>query len=95
MLRAKFTDRAFSVIQAILKENPDDYASIKESLLDHFHGDENADLYLKKFNKTKRKPGEKIVDYAHRLQEIFKRAYPMGYGKKSFTVILIQKFIEG
>ncbi|KAK4027292.1 hypothetical protein OUZ56_016303 [Daphnia magna] len=95
MLRAKFTDRAFSVIQAILKENPDDYASIKESLLDHFHGDENADLYLKKFNKAKRKPGEKIVDYAHRLQEIFKRAYPMGYGEKSFTVILIQKFIEG
>ncbi|KZS19992.1 Uncharacterized protein APZ42_013435, partial [Daphnia magna] len=95
MLRAKFTDRAFSVIQAILKENPDDYASIKESLLDHFHGDENADLYLQKFNKAKRKPGEKIVDYAHRLQETFKRAYPMGYGEKSFTVILIQKFIEG
>ncbi|KZR96301.1 Uncharacterized protein APZ42_009442, partial [Daphnia magna] len=64
-------------------------------LLDHFHGDENADLYLKKFNKAKRKPGEKIVDYAHRLQEIFKRAYPIGYGEKSFTVILIQKFIEG
>ncbi|KAK4007590.1 hypothetical protein OUZ56_012745 [Daphnia magna] len=69
------------VTQDILKENPDDYASIKESLLDHFH--------------AKRKSGEKIVDYAHRLQEIFKRAYPMGYGEKSFTVILIQKLIEG
>ncbi|XP_045032623.1 uncharacterized protein LOC123474473 [Daphnia magna] len=41
MLRAKLTDRAFSVIQAILKEHPHDYESIKEALLDHFHGDEN------------------------------------------------------
>ncbi|KAK4003567.1 hypothetical protein OUZ56_005324 [Daphnia magna] len=53
MLRAKLTDRAFSVIQAILKEHPHDYESIKEALLDHFHGDENVDLYLQKFNKAK------------------------------------------
>ncbi|KAK4024622.1 hypothetical protein OUZ56_010045 [Daphnia magna] len=37
MLRAKLTDRAFSVIQAILKDQPHDYDSIKETLLDHFH----------------------------------------------------------
>ncbi|KZR95667.1 Uncharacterized protein APZ42_010470, partial [Daphnia magna] len=64
-------------------------------LLDHFHGDENVDLYLKKFNKAKRKPGEKIVDYALRLQEIFKRAYPVAHSEKSFAIILMQKFIEG
>ncbi|KAK4013567.1 hypothetical protein OUZ56_026121 [Daphnia magna] len=95
MLRAKLTDRAFSVIQAILKEHPHDYESIKEALLDHFHGDENVDLYLQKFNKAKRKPGEKVVDYALRIQEIFKRAYPVGHSEKSFAVILMQKFIEG
>ncbi|KAK4017789.1 hypothetical protein OUZ56_033595 [Daphnia magna] len=43
MLRAKLTDRAFSVIQAILKEHLHDYESIKEALLYHFHGDENVD----------------------------------------------------
>ncbi|KAK4024992.1 hypothetical protein OUZ56_010490 [Daphnia magna] len=95
MLRAKLTDRAFSVIQAILKEHPHNYESIKEALLDHFHGDENVDLYLQKFNKAKRKPGEKVVDYALRIQEIFKRAYPVGHSEKSFAVILMQKFIEG
>ncbi|XP_045023720.1 uncharacterized protein LOC123468122, partial [Daphnia magna] len=95
MLRAKLTDRAFSVIQAILKEHPHDYESIKEALLDHFHGDENVDLYFQKFNKAKRKPGEKVVDYALRIQEIFKRAYPVGHSEKSFAVILMQKFIEG
>ncbi|KAK4013423.1 hypothetical protein OUZ56_025977 [Daphnia magna] len=95
MLRAKLTDRAFSVIQAILKDLPHDYESVKEALLDHFHGDENVDLYLKKFNKAKRKPGEKIVDYALRLQEIFKRAYPVAHSEKSFAIILMQKFIEG
>ncbi|KAI9554902.1 hypothetical protein GHT06_020180 [Daphnia sinensis] len=95
MLRAKLTDRAFSVIQSILKTNPNNYVAIKEALLDHFHGDENADLYLKKFDKAKRKPGEKIVDYALRLQEIFKRAYPVGHTERSFVVILKQKFIDG
>ncbi|KAK4031072.1 hypothetical protein OUZ56_024596 [Daphnia magna] len=95
MLRAKLTDRAFSVIQAILKEHTHNYESIKEALLDHFHGDENVDLYLQKFNKAKRKPGEKVVDYALRIQEIFKRAYPVGHSEKSFAVILMQKFIEG
>ncbi|KAK4012345.1 hypothetical protein OUZ56_021445 [Daphnia magna] len=95
MLRAKLTDRAFSAIQAILKDLPHDYDSVKEALLDHFHGDENVDLYLKKFNKAKLKPGEKIVDYALRLQEIFKRAYPVAHSEKSFAIILMQKFIEG
>ncbi|KAI9558384.1 hypothetical protein GHT06_015159 [Daphnia sinensis] len=95
MLRAKLTDRAFSVIQAILKDHPHDYGSIIEALLVHFHGDENVDLYLKKFNKAKRKPGEKIVDYALRLQEIFRRAYPVGHSEKSFAIILMQKFVEG
>ncbi|KAK4028564.1 hypothetical protein OUZ56_021569 [Daphnia magna] len=71
-----------------------DYESIKEALLDHFHGDENVDLYLQKFNKVKRKPGEKVVDYALRQQEIFKRSYPAGHSEKSFAVILMQKFIE-
>ncbi|KAK4007173.1 hypothetical protein OUZ56_012335 [Daphnia magna] len=88
-------DRAFSVIQAILKEHPLDYETIKQALLDHFHGDENIDLCLQKFNKAKRKLGEKDVDYALRLQEIFIRAYPVSYSEKSFAVILMQKFIEG
>ncbi|KAK4028704.1 hypothetical protein OUZ56_021708 [Daphnia magna] len=41
MLCAKLTDRAFYVIQAILKEHPQDYKSRKEALLDHFYGDKN------------------------------------------------------
>lgn len=72
MLRAKLTDRALSVIQAILKEHPRYYESIKKALLDHFHGD--ADLPLQKLTKANRKPGKKNLDYALRLQEIFKRA---------------------
>lgn len=44
---------------------------MKEFLLDHFHGDKTINLYKKKFNKSTRKPGEKIIDYAHYLQEIF------------------------
>ncbi|KAK4013322.1 hypothetical protein OUZ56_025556 [Daphnia magna] len=59
MLRSKLTDRTFPVIQAILKEHPQYYESIKEALLDHFHGDKNVDLYLKKLKKAKRKPSEK------------------------------------
>lgn len=92
---AKLTDRAFFVIQAILKDYPHDYDSVKEALLNNFHGDENVDVHLKKFNKAKRKPGEKIVDYALRLQAIFKRVYSAGHFEKSFAIILIQKFIEG
>ncbi|KZS06792.1 Uncharacterized protein APZ42_029632 [Daphnia magna] len=94
MLRAKLTDRAFSIIQAVLKDHPHDYDSIKEALLDYFHGDDNVDLYLKKFNKAKRKPSKKVVDYALRLQEIFRCAYPVVHSKKSFTIILMQKFME-
>ncbi|KAK4027406.1 hypothetical protein OUZ56_016452 [Daphnia magna] len=95
MLRDKLTDRAFSVIQAILNEHPHYYESIKEALLDHFHGDENVDLYLQKFNIAKRKPGEKVVDYALRIQKIFKSAYPVGHSEKSFAIIVMQKFKEG
>lgn len=95
MLRAKLTERAFSVMQTIIKNYPHDYQSIKNQLLDYFHGDENAELYQKKFSKAKRKPGEKIIDYAHRIKEIFRRAYPNGYSEKTFAVILMQKFIEG
>ena len=95
MLRAKLTDRAFSFMQSVLKEYPHDYQSIKEQLTDYFHEDENTDFFLKKFNKTIRKPGEKIVDYAHRLQDRFKRAYPTSCNEPSFAIILKQKFIEG
>ncbi|KZS07453.1 Uncharacterized protein APZ42_028818 [Daphnia magna] len=91
----ELTDRAFFVIQAILKDYPHDYDSVKEALLNNFHGDENVDVHLKKFNKAKRKPGEKIVDYALRLQAIFKRVYSACHFEKSFAIILIQKFIEG
>ncbi|KZS19683.1 Uncharacterized protein APZ42_013855 [Daphnia magna] len=95
MLRAKLTERAFSIIHAILKDLPHDYDSVKEALLDHFYGDENVYLYLKKFYKAKRTPGENIVDYALRLQEIFRSAYPVGHSEKSFAIILMQKFVEG
>ncbi|KAI9551038.1 hypothetical protein GHT06_011464 [Daphnia sinensis] len=83
MLRAKLTYRAFSVIQSICKTYPHNYVTIREAPLDHFHG------------MRIRKLGEKIVDYALRLQEIFKRAYPVGNTERSFAVILKQKFIDG
>ncbi|KAK4030300.1 hypothetical protein OUZ56_023298 [Daphnia magna] len=71
MIRAKLTYRAFSVIQAILKEHPHDYESIKEALLDHFHGDENVDLYLQKFNKAKRRSGHSEKSFAVILMQKF------------------------
>ena len=94
-LRGKLTDKAHKVFKYIVDNNPNEYDTIREKLLDHFHGDETVEKYVKKFKKAHRKPGEKIYDYAIRLQEIFKHAYPDSHAENSFKVILKQKFIEG
>ena len=94
-LRGKLTDKAHKVIKYIIDNNPKEYDTIREKLLDHFHGDETVEKYVKKFKKAHRKPGEKIYDYAIRLQEIFKHAYPDSHAEDSFKVILKEKFIEG
>jgi hypothetical protein len=94
-LQGKLTDKAHKVIKYIVDNNPKEYDAIKEKLLDHFHGDETVEKYVKKFNKTHRKSGEKISDFAIRLQDIFKHAYPDSHAEDSFKVILKQKFIEG
>jgi hypothetical protein len=94
-LQGKLTDKAHKVIKYIVANHPNDYDAIREKLLDHFHGDETVEKYLKKFKKAHRKPGEKIYDFAIRLQEIFKHAYPDVYTEDSFKVILKQKFIDG
>ena len=94
-LQGKLTDKAHKVIKYIVDNNPKEYDAIKEKLLDHFHGDETVEKYVKKFNKAHRKSGEKISDFAIRLQDIFKHAYPDSHAEDSFKVILKQKFIEG
>ena len=94
-LQGKLTDKAHKVIKYIVDNNPKEYDAIKEKLLDHFHGDETVEKYVKKFNKAHRKPGEKISDFAIRLQDIFKHAYPDSHAEDSFKVILKEKFIEG
>jgi hypothetical protein len=50
---------------------------------------------VKKFKKTHGKPGEKIYDYAIRLQEILKHAYPDFHAEDSFKVILKQNLSKG
>ncbi len=50
---------------------------------------------MKKFEKASKKPGEKLCDFAIRLREIFKYAYPDAYTQDSFQIILQQKFIDG
>nr|CAH0109646.1 unnamed protein product [Daphnia galeata] len=94
-LRGKLTDKAHKVFKYIVDNNPNEYDTIREKLLDHFHGDETVEKYKKKIEKAHRKPGEKIYDYAIRLQEIFKHAYPDSHAEDSFKVILKEKFIEG
>ena len=94
-LYKKMTDRAQKVMKYILESGADEYDSVKEKLMDHFHGDETAEKYLKKFKKASKKPGEKIYDFAIRLKEIFKYAYPDAYMQDSFQIILQQKFIDG
>jgi hypothetical protein len=94
-LRGKLTDKAHKVIKYIIDNNPNEYDTIREKILDHFHGDETVEKYMKKYKKAHRKPGEKIYDYAIRLQEIFKHAYPDSHAEDSFKVILKEKFIEG
>ena len=76
-LRGKLTDKAHKVIKYIVDNNPNEYDTIREKLSDHFHGDETVEKYKKKLKKAHRKPGEKICNYAIRLQEIFKHAYPL------------------
>ena len=89
------TDRAQKVIKYILESGADEYDSVKEKLMDHFHGDETAEKYMKKFKKASKKPGEKIYDFAIHLKDIFKYAYPDAYIQDSFQIILQMKFFDG
>ena len=51
-LRGKLTDKAHKVIKYIIDNNPNEYDTIREKLLDHFHGDETVEKYVKKFNPS-------------------------------------------
>ncbi|EFX75207.1 hypothetical protein DAPPUDRAFT_323389 [Daphnia pulex] len=94
-LYKKMTDKAHRTMKYILHSGNDRFETIKEKLLDHFHGDETTEKSLKKFKKAKRKPGEKIYDFAIRLKELFRYAYPKNYEEDSFQIILKEKFIDG
>jgi hypothetical protein len=89
------TDRAQKVTKYVLESGADEYTTVKARLIDHFHGDETVEKYLKKFEKASKKPGEKLCDFAIRLREIFKYAYPDAYTQDSFQIILQHKFIDG
>ncbi|EFX67902.1 hypothetical protein DAPPUDRAFT_115031 [Daphnia pulex] len=94
-LYKKMTDKAHRTMKYILHSGNDKFEAIKEKLLDHFHGDETTEKSLKKFKKANRKPGEKIYDFAIRLKELFRYAYPKNYEEDSFQIILKEKFIDG
>ncbi|EFX63115.1 hypothetical protein DAPPUDRAFT_335917, partial [Daphnia pulex] len=94
-LYKKMTDKAHRTMKYILHSGNDRFEAIKEKLLDHFHGDETTEKSLKKFKKANRKPGEKIYDFAIRLKELFRYAYPKNYEEDSFQIILKEKFIDG
>jgi len=94
-LYKKMTDKAHRTMKYILHSGNDKFEEIKEKLLDHFHGDETTEKSLKKFKKANRKPGEKIYDFAIRLKELFRYAYPKNYEEDSFQIILKEKFIDG
>ena len=87
--------KAQSTMRYILHSGDYSYEVIRRKLIDHFHGDETRETSLKKFMKMKRKPGEKIYDFAIRLKERFKYAYPKEHGDETFEVILKEKFIDG
>nr|CAH0108952.1 unnamed protein product [Daphnia galeata] len=44
-LRGKLTDKAHKVFKYIVDNNPNEYDTIREKLLDHFHGDETVEKY--------------------------------------------------
>ena len=94
-LYKKMVGKAHSTMKYILHSGDYSYDVIRRKLIDHFHGDETRETSLKKFMKMKRKPGEKIYDFAIRLKEQFKYAYPKEHGDETFEVILKEKFIDG
>jgi hypothetical protein len=47
-LYKKMTDRAQKVTKYVLESGVDEFATVKERLIDHFHGYETAEKYLKK-----------------------------------------------
>ncbi|EFX62323.1 hypothetical protein DAPPUDRAFT_120335 [Daphnia pulex] len=94
-LYKKMTDKAHRTMKYILHSGNERFEAIKEKFLDHFHGDETTEKSLKKFKKANRKPGEKIYDFAIRLKELFRYAYPKNYEEDSFQIILKEKFIDG
>ena len=75
-LYKKMIDRAQKVTKYVLESGADEYTTVKARLIDHFYGYETVEKYLKKFEKASKKPGEKLCDFAIRLREIFKYAYP-------------------
>jgi hypothetical protein len=48
-------------------------------LIDHFYWRRNSEKIFEEISKSCKKPGEKIYDFAIRLKEIFKFAYPDAY----------------
>jgi hypothetical protein len=94
-LYKKMSEKAQRIMKYILSSGDDSYKSIRERLLDHFHGDETREKSLKKFKKAVRKPGEKVYDFAIRLRELFQRTYPKNHEEDSFQLILREKFVEG
>jgi hypothetical protein len=94
-LYKKMIDRAQKVTKYVLESGADEYTTVKARLIDHFYGYETVEKYFKKFEKASKKPDEKLSDFAIRLREIFKYAYPDAYTQDSFQIILQQKFIDG
>ncbi|EFX69548.1 hypothetical protein DAPPUDRAFT_113582 [Daphnia pulex] len=59
-LYKKMTDRAQKVTKYVLESGADEYTTVKARLIDHFHGDETVEKYLKKFEKANEKLQMKV-----------------------------------
>lgn len=94
MLRAKLTDKAFSITLTIEKKKSTWLCINQRTSPRPFPRRKNAEIYLEKLDKAKRNLWKKIMDYTHSLQEFWKRAYPICSIKESFAIIFKQKFIQ-
>jgi len=63
------------------------YTEVKEHLTYRFHGTELRETFVKKFYCCTRSKGENVLDYAHRLSQILKNAYPISQSQRSAEML--------
>lgn len=85
MLTTKISDKAYDIVQNMLKSQPGSHSILKAILHESFHGSKTTDYCQNRFDSIERKPQESILDYAFRLETFVQRAYPMESGDEDNT----------